>query len=272
MIDGLCPFVEQISGVTTFTRGYMARVGFCDHTAGGFYTTLRRKDFWVDNGHSVHFGIGRKGEACQLVNIFDSAWAQGRDSNGNSVGALSPGITWPPFAQMGKANPNVYLISTEHEDAITVNGQTVFIAGSEWTPEMYAMDLRIKRWCVEEVRRVAKQNLMPFGIDSLAGHHMFDPRNRANCPGRFWRDEYRARLYADLTEEDELAGIARRNGNMIEFTNPDGFVVLRLGNEDGSDGSRLQVPEGDPEAGGRWRTYKKSGAKMPDGSDIIVLE
>ena len=42
-------------------------------------------------------------------------------------------------------------------------------------------------------------NLLRFGVDSLAGHHMFDSVNRAECPGRFWRDEYRARLYADLT-------------------------------------------------------------------------
>lgn len=192
MSDGLCPFAEQIKGVTTFQSGYTDRVGFCDHAAGGFLNTMRDPGFWAGVGTSVHFAIGRDGAIIQLVNIFDTAWAQGR---------LGPTQSWTPYATMGKANPNGYLISTEHEDWIMAMGHAQGVIGSQWTPAQYAADLRVKRWCVEEVRRVTGKDLMRFGLDSLAGHHMFDSVNRAECPGRFWRDTYRQQLYSQLMGE-----------------------------------------------------------------------
>lgn len=207
MTDGICPFADQIKNrnlLEGWQLGYADRVGFCDHTAGGFYGTMERVSFWNDpNGDgehsdkdSVHFAIARDGRILQVLNIFDTAWAQGRLN----------GPSWPPYATMSQRNPNEYLISTEHEDVETVNGATRYIPGSEWTAAQYASDLRVKRWCVEEVKRVAGLNLLRFGIDSLAGHHMFDRVNRAECPGRFWRNVYQAQLYADLvqlpTQED----------------------------------------------------------------------
>lgn len=194
---GWCPFATQVEGVTMFTPGGEAKVGFCDHTAGGFYETLARASFWQGQQYSVHFGISREGEICQIVNIFDTAWAQGRDARGLPVGPDSPGVSWPPFATMGKRSPNNYLISTEHEDAETVNGETHYIDGSQWTDAEFQADLKVKRWCVEEMRRYGV-DVMKFGIDSLAGHHMFDPVSRSFCPGRFWRDEYRVRLHGLL--------------------------------------------------------------------------
>jgi hypothetical protein len=210
--DGICPFAEFVPGVLGQGPAQTTFVGFCDHTAGGFLSTMRRASFWNDpNGDgsgadkvSTHFAVGRGGEVVQMVNIFQQAWAQGRDGRREPVGPTSPNITFAPFAEMGMRNPNTYLISTEHEDAITVNDRTVFVKDSEWTPEQYAADLKLKRWCVEEVKRVTGQDLLRFGIDSLAGHHMFDPVNRKECPGKKWRDEYRARLFHDLTEEDDI--------------------------------------------------------------------
>lgn len=193
MTDGQCPFAEQVQGVTQFSAGYVDRVGFCDHTAGGFYSTLKDPGFWNGAGVSVHFAIARDGRIAQIINIFDTAFAQGR---------LGPTVSWPPYASMGQRNPNGYLISTEHEDAVSTNGRTSFVPGSEWTPQQYAADLRVKRWCVDEVRRVTGKDLMRLGIDSLAGHHMFDSVNRTECPGKFWREQYRQRLFADLTGGD----------------------------------------------------------------------
>jgi hypothetical protein len=205
-MDGECPFAEQVRGVTAIDGSMVDHVGFCDHTAGGFLSTMRRADFWNTAGVSAHFAIGRRGEIVQVVNIFRQAWAQGR---------LGPSVTWRPFeVMMGGRNPNGYLISIEHEDAELVNGRTVFVPDATWTPEQYAADLRVKRWCIEEVRRVTGREMLRFGIDSLAGHHMFDGVNRANCPGPAWRNEYRERLYRDLTtggeemdpaKEEELA-------------------------------------------------------------------
>lgn len=196
---GWCPFATQIEGVTTYTVGGETKVGFCDHTAGGFYSTLINPVFWNGAGVSVHFAISRKGEVGQIVNIFDTAFAQGRDSRGESVGPTSPGITWLPFDQMGKRNPNGYLISTEHEDYELVNGVSHSIPGSQWTEAEFDADRRVKAWCIAETQRVKSANLMKFGIDSLASHHMFDPVNRAYCAGAYWRNEYRQRLFAALT-------------------------------------------------------------------------
>jgi hypothetical protein len=195
MTEGICPFAEWRGPLQphTFSAGSINRVGFCDHTAGGFYRTLRDPGFWNGRGYSVHFGISREGAICQLVNIFDRAYGQGR---------LGPVVTWPAYDLMSRVNPNEYLISIEHEDAVTVNGQTRFIPGSEWTTAQYDADLRVKRWCIDEAKRVMNQDLLRFDIDSLAGHHMFDGISRAECPGRFWRNEYRERLFNDLTKQE----------------------------------------------------------------------
>ena len=211
MPDGICPFAEFIPGVMGQGPAMTAWVGFCDHTAGGFLSTMRRVSFWNDpNGDgsgadrvSTHFAVGRKGEILQMVNIFQQAWAQGRDARGQPVGPSSPNITWPPFAKMGMANPNNYLISTEHEDAETRDGRTVFAKDCEWSKAQYAADVRLKRWCVQEVKRVTGQDLLRFGVDSLAGHHMFDPTNRAECPGKFWRGD-RTKLFRELIGGEDI--------------------------------------------------------------------
>jgi len=198
-MNGICPFARQIKGVTTFSKGNAGRVGFCDHAASGFFGTMLRPSFWHEMGTSVHFAISRDGEIAQLVNIFDTAFAQGR---------LGPMVSWPPFARMNRENPNGYLISTEHEDWTLVNGKAREVPGSQWTEAEYAADLKLKKWCLDEVRMVTGENLLAFGIDSLASHHMFDGVNRAECAGRYWRNEYRARLYADLTRRgDEIMDV-----------------------------------------------------------------
>ena len=236
---GWCSFAEQIEGVTAFSVNPITPVGFCDHTAGGFLSTMRRASFWNGSGHSVHFAIGRDGVIIQIVNIFETAWAQG---------ALGPVVTWPPYTEMGRANPNSYLISTEHEDAETVNRKTRFIPGSEWTQAQYDADLRVKRWCVEECAH-AGFDALQFGLDSLAGHHLFDGVNRPECPGRFWRDEYRARLFHDLgrLEEPSMPDASKEelNGRGLEAVlnkyqpvlhggNLLGEWVIELKNKDGS--------------------------------------
>ena len=178
MAPGICPFATFIPGVTSFSAGHVDRVGFCDHAAAGFMGTLKNPSFWNGVGTSVHFAISRTGEVAQLVNIFDTAFAQGR---------LGPSVTWSRFGAMNGGNPNGYLISTEHEDEAVLN--------ASWTDAMYESDLRVKRWCIEECK---SQNLdvLRFGIDSLCGHFMFDGVDRVNCPGSGWP---RDRLFADLT-------------------------------------------------------------------------
>lgn len=204
MTDGICPFADDYldpSLLIGWIPGMFDRVGFCDHTAGGFYNTLTREEFWNDpNGDglsgdavSVHFGISQTGRIVQVLNIFDTAFAQGRLSS----------VSWPRYAQMKQRNPNEYLISIEHEDKLVTN--------AEWSEAMYQSDLRLKRWCIEECKRVHNLDLMRFGIDSLTGHYMFDPVNRAYCPGTGWPRE---RLFHDLVTSKPIEEpmIYRLNG------------------------------------------------------------
>lgn len=208
MTDGVCPFAVQVNvngiDASVITSGYVDRVGFCDHAAGGFWTTLDDAGFWLRQGVSVHFGIARDGRIAQVANIFDTAWAEGRIPDDSKV-------SWPPYNTMGRRNPNGYLISTEHEDWEMVNGVSRAVSGSQWTEAEYAADLRVKRWCIDEVKRVAGKDLMRFGIDSLTSHHMFDPRDRAECAGKYWREQYKGRLWLDLT-----GGITQMNPTQIE--------------------------------------------------------
>jgi hypothetical protein len=178
LTTGICPFATFIPGVTRLAPGYVDRVGFCDHTAAGYMGTMKRPDFWNEAGVSVHFAISKAGEIVQLVNIFDTAFAQGQ---------LGPRVAWPRFDAMGRANPNGYLISIEHEDETELNMQ--------WPAAMYEADLRVKRWCIEECR-ARGMDVMRFGLDSLTGHYMFDDVDRLHCPGSGWPRE---RLFADLT-------------------------------------------------------------------------
>lgn len=242
MPDGECPFAEQIRGVTTYSKGFVDRVGFCDHTAGGYYGTLRSASFWNGQGVSTHFGISQKGEICQMVNIFDTAYAQGR---------LGPEVTWKPYLTMHQQNPNGYLISTEHEDKQVTN--------YVWSQAMYEADLRLKQWCVEEVARVTGKDMLRFGLDSLAGHHMFDGVNRKYCPGTGWPRE---QLYKDLTtQEDDLANlnadgsmkIVEEQGCMVFYVN--GIPVFRLGDPDGPYDGRIAK-----NFGGAWIHLANDGA------------
>jgi hypothetical protein len=154
---------------------------------------------------------------------------------------------------MGYQNPNLYLISTEHEDKTVTNYQ--------WSPEMYAADLKLKQWCVEEVAR-AGNDLMRFGLDSLSGHYMFDGVNRPYCPGTGWPRE---QLYADLTGGNELANL-NADGSQRIVSEGDTIViyngnipVLRIGSEDGQYPGQLAK-----NYGGRWVYLRNEGQPDPD--------
>lgn len=250
MPDGICPFAQWVGGVRTQNSGGQLRVGFCDHTAGGFYTTMLNPDFWNPRETSVHFAISREGKVAQFVNIFDTAWAQGRDARGLEVSRSSPGVTWTPFATQGWQNPNLYLISTEHEDYVRVNGVSRAVPGSQWTEEQYAADLKVKRWCREEIKRVqGGYDIMGYGIDALASHYMFDPVNRVYCAGSYWQNEYRARLFNDLMGDPTLLMVPGFSGEkmvgnfLVKYVN--GLPVYRTGSTDGTAQGRVSRRRGD---------------------------
>lgn len=197
---GWMPEAERIYGLTKYSPGGINKVGICSHTAGGYLSTMRDPNFWnVSVKCSVHFAIGRRGEIIQLINIFDRAWGQG----------ILNQVSWPAYDDMGYLNPNEYLISIEREDA---EGGRLGL--QDWPEPQYQALLKVHKWCREEVAYVKNVELLHFGIDSLAGHYMFDAINRVNCPGTVWRNEIRPRLYNDLTQPT------------VEVRNKDGMKII----------------------------------------------
>lgn len=208
MPDGWAPFAEHINGVSKYTPGGQNKVGICSHTAAGFYTTLRNRDFWNNAGYSVHFAIARDGRICQLVNIFDRAWGQGR---------LGPVVSWAPFNAMGRRNPNEYLISIEHEDWVLENGVAKPVPGPVWTSAQFDASIKVQDWCIEEFQRVRNHDLLTFDKESICGHYMFDGVNRANCPGQPWANDYRDSIYQTLVNDGVAHPPIGAEGNGGEF-------------------------------------------------------
>lgn len=171
---------------------------------GGYKSTLDndlwRHEEWV----GVTFGIGLDGSIDQYCSIFDAHWGNGiagsvprYNQRGNSRLAA--------LAQIGRWNPrpsyslgahsldygginllNARSISTEHED----KGVTNVV----WTEAMYLSDVKVKKWCLEELNRYGRT--MPVSPEMLVGHFEIDAVNRPYCPGGGYP---RPRIYADIS-------------------------------------------------------------------------
>ncbi len=100
---------------------------------------------------------------------------------------------------------------------------------------------------------------MRFGIDSLASHHMFDPVNRAECAGRFWRDEYHGRLFVDLAPAPDRVWAYGNERNGLELRGETHQVTWLGGIE--------VYAIGDPEGVGLGRIAKRFEDK-PDGTQV----
>lgn len=230
MTDGICPFAFQVQGVKTFeSNNALARVGFCDHTASGYYSTILDPNFWNSRNTSPHFAIARDGRIAQMINIFDTAWCQGT--------VLGPKLLWPHnqdlILETGTNNPNAWFISTEHEDEA--------IPDPVWPEEQYQADLKVKRWCIDEVKRVINKDLMRFGIDSLTGHFMWDQATRLHCPGWNWPQK---RLYQDLVGVQPMKdGWVKEDNFWILYNN--NIPVLKIGSTDGTAPGRISKLFGD---------------------------
>lgn len=246
---GICDFATQIAGIEQRTYGFQARVGFCDHIADGWYSTMTNEKFWESVGTSAHFAISRKGEIAQLVNIFDTAFAEG---------LLGPKVIWAPYVEMTSLfrshNPNQWLISIEHEG----------FTGDVWTPAMLAADIKLKRWCIEECAR-NNQDVLRYGLESLTGHFMFDGVNRAGCPGAHWPRE---EIWRNLTMKN---GTYKENGFLYLYH--DDVPIRRWGSTEHQPGFADYTPSLYPgreawDFGGTWwwvRHFNDDGSFNYDG-------
>lgn len=176
-------------------------IAIVNHIMSG---TLTGTDSWFANPASKassHFGVGKKGEIHQYVNLDNPAWANGVVNYPN----------WP-LLQNG-VNPNYYTVSIEHEGE----------SGDVMPEAQYQATLALHRWLIGTLG-------IPVTRDSIIGHYRIDSVNKSRCPGTGFPWD---RLFKDLqggsdvlkvavllySKDDYWAGadVAVRNGNCAMF-------------------------------------------------------
>jgi N-acetyl-anhydromuramyl-L-alanine amidase AmpD len=140
---------------------------------------------------SAHFGVSKKGEIYQFVNIEDSAWANG----------LTNGIenaTAEVVLKKGKnINPNWYSVSIEHEG---VWAETK----GKLTDEQLKATKWLHKYIIEYVYEKYGHRIEPSS-KTIIGHYEIDKKQRPYCPGELFpfREiiDY-LKLYYDLPFKD----------------------------------------------------------------------
>ena len=152
-------------------KGYKI-IAIVDHIMSG---TLAGTDSWFANPASQvssHFGVGKKGEIHQYVDLKNPAWANG-GVNKPSWPLLIPGV-----------NPNYYTVSIEHEGE----------SGDVMPEAQYQATLALHRWLIETLN-------IPVTRDNIIGHYRIDSVNKSGCPGTGFPWD---RLFQDLKGVDTV--------------------------------------------------------------------
>lgn len=184
------------------SRGKYKPLGVGEHISIGTLQSM----YWTfsnpNNGRqaSSHYGVGRKGELWQYVDIRRAAWTQG--IAGSSFNRATAPIV---KANMG-VNPNLYLVGIEHEgyyEGFTENGETIVEnhgADGDLTEKQFYATCWLHKHIQEEVREIYGEtfSLNPF---SSPGHFQIDPVRKPYCPGpKFpW-----SRLHKELSIADTM--------------------------------------------------------------------
>jgi N-acetyl-anhydromuramyl-L-alanine amidase AmpD len=167
---GLCPFADQrITSRKRFAgnRGHKAVVL---HIAEGSYAgTLQEFADSSPAEKSSHFVVAKDGRIAQIVNLNDSAWANGlcwQNNQWRTPDCRAPERpTWADIVP--GSNPNLYTISIEHEG----------FTGQPLTPAMKAATVRLLRWIAGELALVYVPGR------TLIGHRDISPGRKGFCPG-----------------------------------------------------------------------------------------
>lgn len=168
---GWMPGVDQrISPNITKGRGGLAiRAAVIHISEGGYAGSVS----WLCNpasGVSAHFMVSKSGAITQMVNIFDTSYANGLSWNTLRNSWIDPdgNAVKPPWIGLVKPiNPNYTTVSIEHEG----------FTGQVWTPAMYEADRKILQY-------IKSESPMTFiAHDTVIGHNEISPISRARCPG-----------------------------------------------------------------------------------------
>jgi hypothetical protein len=185
---------------------------------------------------STHFGIGYVGGKLtidQYVDLSDMAWGNG-DVRDPTWSRIIPGV-----------NPNLYTVSTEHEDGGSANrgrvSEAVWQASMQLSRLLRCGDvarIRAAGIRVRSTATVAQLAAMPIDTGSYIDHHQIAGPNKPYCFRR-WLDDpgfvegspsRRTRLLAYLNAEDDVQirqpivteEWMTRTGEASRFTRPDG--------------------------------------------------
>lgn len=152
-------------------KGYKT-IAIVNHIMEG---TLAGTDSWFTNPASKvssHFGVGKKGEIHQYVDIKNHAWANGSVNKPN----------WPLL--ICGVNPNYYTVSIEHEGK----------SGDVMSEAQYQATLSLHRWLIDTLG-------IPLTQDNIIGHYRIDSVNKSRCPGTGFPWDL---LFEDLAGNDVL--------------------------------------------------------------------
>jgi len=169
---------------------------------------------------SAHYVVGRDGRIVQMVELTDTAWANG--TSGTTTSNVWHGNAAHPTVRERNINANLYTISIEHEGR-----------WSETQGALTAAQLDATTQLITHIRAEVKRlfNLeIPIARTHLIGHNEIAPRVRPNCPGaRFPFTEILQRLAqppAPAPAPNQPSNFAREAwewgiaANLTDGTNP----------------------------------------------------
>jgi len=173
-------------------QGHVPDMIVCHITEGGFDGAVS----WLANPVSrvsAHFVVAQDGRITQMVEIADTAWANGTNNDRNSN--LWNGFSTLKAVRERAVNANLYTISIEHEGRFAETNGVL-------TPEQLDATTWLVAHIREEVQRLYGEELPP-ARQHIVGHNEITPRSRPNCPGAdFPFDEIIRRLSEDESEPE----------------------------------------------------------------------
>lgn len=185
------------------SRGKWKPLGIGEHISIGKLQSMYYTFANPNNGRqaSAHFGVGRKGEIWQYVDIRRAAWTQGL--SGSAYGRAKAPIV---IANKG-VNPNLYLVSIEHEgyyEGYKDDAGEVVVenhgADGELTEVQFYATCWLHKYIQNEVKKLYGQTFA-LNTYSTPGHFVIDPVRKPFCPGPKFDWQH---LYSELAIMDPM--------------------------------------------------------------------
>ncbi len=179
---------------TNITRGRTDKKGVqwkpdvvvCHITEGSYAGAVS----WLKNPKaqaSAHFVVSRKGEITQLVDLRDTAWANGTSYTPTVVEGATAKLV-----RERRTNANAYTVSIEHE------GVYQKTQGALTKEQEEATTFLIKH-INDELIKIYGSGI-EFDRDHIIGHYEISPKAKPHCPGNKFQFDS---IIKNLTESED---------------------------------------------------------------------